>query len=167
MHQFSPYSQPMMNNPYQNYGQPMQNPYMAQMGQYQQNFQSQVQQPQQQTQGLICKPVVDASNVSPNDVPMDGNAAVFPKNDFTEIYVKSWTPNGTIQTIVYKPVQPENTAEATNIPQMDFNALNDGIMALGNNIMERIDKLEKALDNSSSKATKTSTRAKKEVVSDE
>lgn len=155
-----------INNPYQGNYQPMQNPYMAQMGQYQPQIQPQVH-PQQQSQGLVCKPVSDASNVSPNDVPMDGNAAVFPKNDFTEIYVKSWTPNGTIQTVVYKPVQPENQSEATNIPQMDFNALNDGIMALGNNIMERIDKLEKSLDNSSSKATKTSTRAKKEVVADE
>lgn len=167
MSNYPPYSfQPQMNNPYQNYGQPMQNPYMAQMGQYQPQIQPQAQ-PQQQSQGLVCKPVSDASNVSPNDVPMDGNASVFPKNDFSEIYVKSWTPNGTIQTVVYKPVQPENLSDATNIPQMDFSALNDGIMALGNNIMERIDKLEKALDNSSSKTAKTSTRTKKEVVADE
>lgn len=172
MAQYPTYSfqQPQMN-PYQNSYQPMQNPYMAQMGQYQQNFQPQVQQiqqtQQQQAQGLICKPVVDASNVSPNDVPMDGNAAVFPKNDFSEIYVKSWTPNGTIQTIVYKPIQPENQSENTNIPQMDFNALNDGIMALGNNIIDRIDKLEKFFDNSVSKTAKASTRTKKEVVADE
>lgn len=164
------YQQPQIN-PYQNSYQPIQNPYMGQMGQYQQNFQPQVQQAQQsqqqQVQGLICKPVVDASNVSPNDVPMDGNPAVFPKNDFAEIYVKSWTPNGTIQTVVYRPLQPENQSDGTNIPQMDFNSLNDGIMALGNSIMERIDKLEKSFDNSVSKTAKTSTRAKKEVASDE
>lgn len=102
-----------MNNQYQGSYQPVQNPYIAQIGQYQQNFQPQVQQMQQQQQAqrLVCKPVVDASNVSPNDVPMDGNAAVFSKNDFSEIYVKSWTSNGTIQTIVYKPVQPENQSE--------------------------------------------------------
>lgn len=150
-----------MNNPYQGSYQPM-NPFMGQM-QYQQNFQPQVQQvpQQQQTQGLICKPVVDASNVSPNDVPMDGNAAVFPKNDFSEIYVKSWTPNGTIQTIVYKPVQPENTAEGTNIPQMDFNALNEDVRALREDIMARLDSIEKSV-------SKPSTRGKKsEVVADE
>lgn len=166
MQAYPNYSQPQMNNTYQGGYQPIQNPYMAQMGQYQPQIQPQAQ-PQQQSQGLVCKPVSDASNVSPNDVPMDGNAAVFPKNDFSEIYVKSWTPNGTIQTVVYKPVQPKNQSDGTNIPQIDFNALNDGIMALGNNIMERIDKLEKALDNSSSKTAKTSTRTKKEVVSDE
>lgn len=157
------FQQPQMN-PYQNSYQPMQNPYMAQM-QYQQNFQPQVQQlqqpQQQQAQGLICKPVVDASNVSPNDVPMDGNPAVFPKNDFTEIYVKSWTPNGTIQTIVYKPVQPENQSESTNIPQMDFNALNEDVRALREDIIARLDNIENSM-------SKPNTRGKKsEAVADE
>lgn len=166
MSAYPPYSyqQPQMN-PYQNSYHPIQNPYMAQMGQYQQNFQpqvQQVQQTQQQTQGLICKPVVDASNVSPNDVPMDGNAAVFPKNDFSEIYVKSWTPNGTIQTIVYKPVQPENQSEATNIPQMDFSALNEDVRALREDIKGVRDMIEKSM---AVPATKTSQRGKKAEVS--
>lgn len=158
------YQQPQMN-PYQNSYQPIQNPYMAQMGQYQQNFQpqaQQMQQPQQQTQGLICKPVVDASNVSPNDVPMDGNPAVFPKNDFTEIYVKSWTPNGTIQTVVYRPVQPENQSESTNIPQMDFNALNEDVRALREDIKGVRDMIEKSM---AVPVAKTSQRGKKAEVS--
>lgn len=158
MSNFPAYSfQPQqMNNPYQGSYQPM-NPFMGQM-QYQQNFQPQVQQTQQQSQGLICKPVADASNVSPNDVPMDGNAAVFPKNDFTEIYVKSWTPNGTIQTIVYKPVQTENQSEATNIPQMDFNALNEDVRALREDIKGVRDMIEKSM---SATTPKTTSRAKK------
>lgn len=153
-----------MNNPYQGSYQPI-NPFMGQM-QYQQNLQPQVQtiqQPQQQqVQGLICKPVVDASNVSPNDVPMDGNAAVFPKNDFSEIYVKSWTPNGTIQTVVYRPVQPENQSETTNIPQMDFNALNEDVRALREDIKGVRDMIEKSM---SVPAVKTSQRGKKAEVS--
>ncbi|MCI8378558.1 MAG: hypothetical protein HFH72_08565 [Lachnospiraceae bacterium] len=155
-----------MNNPYQTYGQPMQNPYIAQMGQYQQNLPivQQVQQPQQQTQGLVCKPVVDASNVSPNDVPMDGNAAVFPKNDFSEIYVKSWTPNGTIQTVVYKPVQPENQSEGANMPQMDFNALNEDVRALREDILARLDSIEKSVI---VPAAKTARGKKTEVKADE
>lgn len=147
-----------MNNPYQGSYQPMQNPYIAQMGQYQQNFQpqaQQVQQTQQQTQGLVCKPVVDASNVSPNDVPMDGNAAVFPKNDFSEIYVKSWTSNGTIQTIVYKPIQPENQSDATNMPQMDFSALNKDVRALREDILARLDSIEKSVSKPSTRGKKT------------
>lgn len=158
MSNFPAYSfqQPQIN-PYQNSYQPIQNSYMAQMGQYQQNFQPQVQQSQpQQTQGLVCKPVVDASNVSPNDVPMDGNAAVFPKNDFSEIYVKSWTPNGTIQTIVYKPAHPENQSEGTNIPQMDFNALNEDVRALREDILARLDSIEKSMGGTTPKTTSRS-----------
>lgn len=155
-----------MNNPYQGSYLPVQNPYMVQM-QYQQNYQPHVQQvqqsQQQQMQGLICKPVVDASNVSPNDVPMDGNAAVFPKNDFSEIYVKSWTPNGTIQTVVYKPAQPENQSD-TNIPQMDFNALNEDMRALREDIKSVRDMIEKSMV---VPATKTVQRGKKLEVSDD
>lgn len=163
------FSTPTMNNPYQNYGQPMQNPYMAQMGQYQQNFQPQIQQPQpqQQTTGLVGRVVNDFSEVKADDVPMNGTPAIFIKGDMSEIEVRIWGNDGLIHPTPYKPILEQNQSEGTNIPQMDFNALNDGIMALGNNIMERIDKLEKSLDNSSSKATKTSTRAKKEVVADE
>lgn len=157
------FQQPQMNPYQQNFSQPMQmqNPYidrMAQM-QYQQNFQQQVQQ---QPQGLICKPVGDASNVSPNDVPMDGNPAVFPKNDFTEIYVKSWTPNGTIQTVVYRPVQPENQSEGTN-PQMDFNALNEDVRALREDIKDVRDMIEKSMGGTVVK----STRGKKSEVSND
>lgn len=168
MQAYPNFSTPMMNNPYQNYGQSIQNPYMAQIGQYQPQIQPQ-EQPQQQSQqiGLNCRVIDDFNAIVANDVPMDGNGAVFMKRDASEVQWRNWAANGTIQTTVYKPVQPENQSENANIPQIDFNALNDGIMALGNNIIERIDKLEKSLDNSSSKTTKASTRAKKEVVDDE
>ena len=157
MSNFPAYSfQPQqMNNPYQGNYQTVQNPYIAQTGQYQHNFQPQPQQ----SQGLVCKPVVDASNVSPNDVPMDGNAAVFPKNDFSEIYVKSWTPNGTIQTVVYKPVQPENQSDGTNIPQMDFNALNEDVRALREDIKGVREMIEKSMNVPTTKTA--SSRAKK------
>lgn len=155
-----------MNNPYQGSYQPM-NPFMGQM-QYQQNFQpqvQQVQQPQQQTQGLICKPVMDASNVSPNDVPMDGNVAIFPKNDMSEIYCKQWKQNGTIQTVVYKPILEQNPQDGTNIPQMDFNSLNEDVRALREEISERFDRLEKSMGGTEVK--KANSRAKKEVNADE
>lgn len=153
MAQYPNYSfqQPQMN-PYQNSYQPMQNPYMAQMGQYQQGvqaFPAQVQNSNmvQQPQGLIGKMVNDVSMVSPNDVPMDGNIAIFPKNDMSEIYCKQWKQDGTIQTVVYKPVLDQNQSEATNIPQMDFNALNDDLKALRGEFSERFDRMEKFLGN--------------------
>jgi len=144
-----------MNNPYQGSYQSIQNPYMAQMGQYQQNFQPQVQQVQQQQQGIIGKIVNDFSELTANDVPMNGSAAFFPKADGTELQVRSWTPNGTIQTIVYKPVQPENQSEGTNIPQMDFNALNEDVRALREDILARLDAIEKSVSKPSAKGKRT------------
>lgn len=165
MNQFNPYSQPMMNSPYQNGYNPMLSPQqrLMQMEQQYPQYSQQnqfVQQPsQQQPQGIVGKIVNDVSNVSPNDVPMDGSVAVFPKNDMTEIYCKQWTANGTIQTIVYKPVQPENTADATNIPQMDFNALNEDMRALREDIKGVREMIEKSMAVPTPKTT--SSRAKK------
>lgn len=145
------YSVPQIN-PYQNnFNQPMpmQNPYMdrlAQLQQYQQGLQQQ-QMPQipQQAQGLVGKVVNDVSMVSPNDVPMDGSVAIFPKGDMTEIYCKQWKQDGTIQTVVYKPVLDQNAEQATNIPQMDFNALNEDVRALREDILARLDAIEKSM----------------------
>lgn len=165
MQQFNPYSQPMMNSPYQNGYNPMlssQQRLMQMEQQYQQySPQNQfMQQPvQQQPQGIVGKIVNDVSNVSPNDVPMDGSVAVFPKNDMTEIYCKQWTANGTIQTVVYKPVQPENTAEATNTPQMDFNALSEDVRALREDIKGVREMIDKSMNIPVQK--QTSSRAKK------
>ncbi len=155
------FQQPQMN-PYQNSYQPMQNPYMAQM-QYQQNFQPQVQQIQQPPQiGLNCRLVDDFNAIVANDVPMDGNGAIFVDRNGTEMQWRNWTPNGTIQTIVYKPIQPENQSEATNIPQMDFNALNEDVRALREDIKGVRDMIEKSM---AVPAAKTPQRGKKAEVS--
>ena len=148
----------------------MQNPYMdrsVQMQQYQQGQQvlpTQMQGAYQQL-GLVGKMVNDVSMVSPNDVPMDGNIAIFPKSDMSEIYCKQWKQDGTIQTVVYKPVLDQNQSEATNIPQMDFNALNEDMRALREDIKGVRNMIEKSM---AVPATKTSQRGKKvEVGADE
>lgn len=168
MAQYPNYSfqQPQMN-PYQNSYQPMQNPYMAQIGQYQQGAQMFPAQSQnlnmvQQPPGLIGKMVNDVSMVSPNDVPMDGNIAIFPKNDMSEIYCKQWKQDGTIQTVVYKPFLEQNAEQATNIPQMDFNALNEDVKALREDIKGVRDMIEKSM---AVPAVKTSQRGKKAEAS--
>lgn len=155
------YQPQQMNNPYQNYGQPMQNPYMAQMGQYQQNFQPQVQQI-----GLNGKIVENFNSITGNDVPMDGIGAIFFKNDGSEIQHRIWNAtNGSIITTSYKPVQPENQSEGTNMPQMDFNALNEDVRALREDIKDVRDMIEKSMCGTT---VKTTTRGKKaEASSDE
>lgn len=43
----------------------------------------------------------------PGEVPMDGSLAYFPKDDGSEIYVKTYNANGTIGTKIYIPA-PED-----------------------------------------------------------
>lgn len=151
--------QPMPNQ-YQNV-QPMPNPYidrMNQLQQYQQSLQQTQFQPQAQAPGIIGRVVNDFSEITANDVPMNGNAAFFPKADGTELQVRSWTPNGTIQTVVYRPVLEQNASETTNAPQMDFNALNEDVRALREDMKDVREMLEKSMN-------KANTRAKK--VTDE
>lgn len=153
--------QPMPNQ-YQNFNPPMQqNPYterLNQLQQYQQNMQ--MQQPQfpgqtAQTPGIIGRIVNDFAEITANDVPMNGNAAFFPKSDGTELQVRSWTPNGTIQTVVYRPILEQNPSETTNTPQMDFNALNEDVRALREDIIARLDRLEQSMAVPGTKAART------------
>lgn len=148
------YSVPQMQNPnpYQNFNTQMQNPYLERLNQLQQYQQQnmQMQQPQfpgqpAQTPGIIGRIVNDFSEITANDVPMNGNAAFFPKADGSELQVRSWTSSGTIQTVVYKPVFEQNGASSTNTPQMDFNALNEDVRALREEISSRFDKLEQSM----------------------
>lgn len=168
MSNFPAYSfQPQqMNNPYQGSYQPMQNPYIAQMGQYQQNFQPQVQQiQQQQTIGLNCRIVDDFNSIVANDVPMDGNGAFFVKRDGSEVQHRNWAANGTIVTTPYKPLQQENQSEGTNMSQIDFSALNEDVRALREDILARLDSIEKSMG---ATTPKTTSRAKKgEITADE
>lgn len=50
------------------------------------------------------------SEITPNDVPMDGSPSVFPTNDLSCIFVKQWNKDGTISTVRYVP---ETTSTAT------------------------------------------------------
>lgn len=112
---------PQMNNYGQQYNP--QQPYLDRLAGLQQ-YQQTLRQPQMQMQtqqmplGLNGKMVDVVDQITANDVPMDGSVAIFPKKDMSEIYLKSWTPNGTIATVVFKPVledvrksNPEMTRE--------------------------------------------------------
>lgn len=166
MQAYPNYSQPMMNNPYQNGYNPMLSPQQRlmqmeqQYPQYNQQNQFMQQQIQQQTQGIVGKIVNDFSELTANDVPMNGSAAFFPKADGSELQVRSWTANGTIQTVVYKPVLDQNQVEGTN-PQMDFNALNEDVKALREDIKSVREMIEKSMNAPTQKTTFS--RAKKGV----
>lgn len=95
-----------------NYGN-YQNPYMYQQMQQVQ----QVQQPQmfqqQQSANVPGRFVNDFSEITANDVPMDGRSAIFAKNDLSEINVRAWNANGTISNLTFKPVLQTNPNEVS------------------------------------------------------
>lgn len=150
-------------NPYMNnFGQPsMQNQYMDrlnQLQQYHQGLQQPVQQPAMHPQGIIGRAVNDFSEIKADDVPMNGTPAIFIKNDLSEIEVRVWGKDGLIRPTSYKPILDQNQPEQSNILQMDFNALNDDVRALREDILERLDSIEKSMGATTTKAT---SRAKK------
>ena len=73
-------------------------------------MQPQAQQPQPTfVQGRV---VESEGDIKPNEIPMDGSVTFFPKSDYSVVFGKTWTENGTIRSMRYlleqeNPVQPE------------------------------------------------------------
>lgn len=158
---------PQMNN----YGQPVnpQQPYMdrlASLQQYQQSLQPNPM-PYQQFQGLNGKVVDSLECVTANDVPMDGSFAIFPKKDMSEIYVKSWTPNGTIATVVFKPVSEEQANQYTPIQseikiELD-NKVTEAFMQRFDELKTKIEELEESMNKPMTKTSASKTKKESEA----
>lgn len=135
--------QPIMNPNYFNpqYRTPMYGQFMPQQEQFQpQQF---VQQPQQTTVQMYGRIVPAQECIAPNEVPMDGNTAFFPKQDLSEIYAKSWGADGKIYTRLYKPA---SDTDPSNLPSDKENAkfdLSDEATAV---FMKRFDELEQKIE---------------------
>ena len=150
----NPYQAPMMNNPYMQ----SQNPYMDRMN-FLQNYQQSLQQPlvptqmsganqqamPQQIVGINGRIVQAVETINPNEVPMDGSVAFFPKQDLTEIYAKSWNADGTIRTLTFKPVLNDKTDILSgDTEKLEFDLsekATEGIMAKLNELSEKIEQL--------------------------
>ena len=150
----NPYQAPMMNNPYMQ----SQNPYMDRMN-FLQNYQQNLQQPlvptsmsganqqamPQQIVGINGRIVQAVETINPNEVPMDGSVAFFPKQDLTEIYAKSWNTDGTIRTLTFKPVLNDKTDILSgDTKKLEFDLsekATEGIMAKLNELSEKIEQL--------------------------
>lgn len=99
-----------------------------------QGYQPSYQQTQTPMSSYLAGRIVNKeSDITPNEVPMDGSLGVFPKSDGSSIIVKTWNPNGTINTIEYTPVQdsePEDE-EQKSAPYTE--------------IIERLDRIEETV----------------------
>lgn len=163
----NPYqAMPMMNNSYMQ----SQNPYMDRMN-FLQNYQQSLQQPiqinqqpmPQQIAGINGRIVQTVENINANEVPMDGSMAFFPKQDMSEIYVKGWNANGTINTIVYKPYTEPGGSNAGNptadIENAKFTLSDESTQLFLNKfeeLSEKIGQLEDRFDKSLGTQRKTS-----------
>lgn len=169
----NPYQQPIMSNYIPQYGAYQYNP-MANIQRFQQpdQIQPQIQQSMpQQIVGINGRVVQAVENINANEVPMDGSMAFFPKQDMSEIYVKGWNADGTINTIVYKPYTAPKDNQTANSMGNTENAkftLSDESTQLFLNkfeeLSEKIGQLEDRFDKSLGTQRKTS-RTQKESES--
>ena len=171
MNMNGPYQTPIYNQPVQ-YGQQYApyNPYVNQPRiDANQNYAQTLQQvqPQMPVQnlGINGKVVPAVENITANDVPMDGSVAFFPKQDMTEIYAKSWNADGTIRTIVFKPISSDivsNLSHDTEKLKFDLSDECTGaFMQKFDELFGKIEQIENRLDKIPSGQRKTS-QVKKE-----
>lgn len=171
MNMNGPYQTPIYNQPVQ-YGQQYApyNPYADQTRiDANQNYAQTLQQiPSQmpvQNLGINGKIVPAVENITANDVPMDGSVAFFPKQDMSEIYAKSWNADGTIRTIVFKPVSHDTVSNLSHdTEKLKFDLSDEctgAFMQKFDELFGKIEQIENRLDKIPSAQRKTS-QAKKE-----
>ena len=98
-------------------------------------------------------------SIQASDVPMNMPYALFPKNDLSEIYLKSWNANGTIQTVVFKPMNNSMVNSMPNGENSNTGANTDAT----EEIMRRLDELSNQIQEIGNSIPKPRTvKAKKE-----
>ena len=154
----------MQMNPYQI---SQTNSYVPQYQSYQQAYNpmqniQRFQQPEQMQQGIFGKVVQSQDSIVANDVPMNGSVAFFPKSDLSEIYAKQWSADGTISTMVFKPIQNDNHNKLSQDTEKLKFDLSENVTEVFekhfDTLFSKIEELEKKIDEKS--LTKANTRAK-------
>lgn len=99
-----------------------------------------------------------ADEITPQEVPMDGSVGLFPQNDFSCIYAKQWTKDGSIQTVRYIPETPQASEPQISPIEQRLDEFN-----------KRFDKIEKMLSNNYQRPRyqKNYPKQKKEVSENE
>mgnify|MGYP000303805821 FL=1 len=165
----------MQPNPYQSmnyniqqaYPQYGYNPYFQQTRMQQpqiEQVQSVNQLQQQMPRGVNGRVVQSVEMITANDVPMDGSAAFFPMQDMSAILAKSWNADGTIKTVIFKPINetvPQSEIQNKENLKID---LSDGtvsaFMDRFDELSERLEQLELSVNKTASKSSAQSTKRK-------
>ena len=149
---------------YQQYGY---NPYFQQPRMQQpqiEQVQPVNQLQQQMPRGINGKVVQSVEMITANDVPMDGSAAFFPMQDMSAIFAKSWNADGTIKTIIFKPINetvPQSEIQNKENLKID---LSEGtvtaFMDRFDELSERLEQLELSVNKTVAKSGTQSTKRK-------
>ena len=143
------------------------NSYVPQYQSYQQAYNpmqniQRFQQPEQMQQGIFGKVVQSQDSIVANDVPMNGSVAFFPKSDLSEIYAKQWSADGTISTMVFKPIQNDNPNKLSQDTEKLKFDLSENVTEVFekhfDTLFSKMEELEKKIDEKS--LTKTNARTK-------
>lgn len=79
-----------------------------------QSVQQPISQPDQnRAVGLQGRTVANISEITAQDLPMNGTPALFPLADGSAVYSRSWQGDGTVKTIEYRPVETEQKEQPT------------------------------------------------------
>lgn len=103
------------------------------------------------SQGITGRVVASLEEIVPNDVPMNGSTAFFPVSDGSAIFARAWNRDGSIATVVYKPVMEEQQDQQPQVTLMD--------------VMDQLSDIQDLLKAEKKPAPKRTT-AKKEAADD-
>lgn len=107
------------------------------------NYLGQYQPVQVQPNSLVSKIVDDFTMITANEVPMDGNPAIFMKRDLSEIQTRKWGADGRIYMTSYKSHTDDLSNNMVNVSsepkQSEYDALTERLRG----IEEKIDKIIK------------------------
>lgn len=79
--------------------------------------------------------------ITPSEVPMDGNCAIFPQNDYKCVYVRMWNGQGELKTLKFIP-EPAKEVEKIEPKESSQEILN----TLQSTVLQRLDSMESNLE---------------------
>ena len=101
--------------------------------------------------------VASADEIVPQEVPMDGSVSLFPQNDYSCIYAKTWTKEGTIATLKFVPEQPQNEEPKKSPLEMRLDSIEQKLDAMTRQMFNRPRNYQKRNNNQSKKKEETPT----------
>ena len=100
--------------------------------------------------------VANADEITPQEVPMDGSVSLFPQNDYSCIYAKTWIKEGTIATMKFVPEKPQNAEQQKSPLEMRLDSID-----------QRLEALDKKLNKPRNFQKRNNPRPKKEMNENE